>query len=158
MSSEVSAQYQDTVQLGTFYLGNEEFGVDLLKFREIIRMLPLTKVPCAEGYVEGAINLRGSIIPIVNLRTRLGMPHKPFDANTRIINMDVEHLVIGFIVDRIGNVRRIPAGTIEPPPPVVACVDSEYISGISNQDDHLLILLDVDKVLTLETLASLSLL
>jgi len=156
MTTALQSHATDMIQLGTFSLGTEEFAVDLLKFREIIRMLPITKVPCAEDFVEGAINLRGVIIPIVNLRARFRMPPKPFDKGTRIINMDVDGLTIGFIVDSIGQVSRIPTNSIEPPPAVIACVDSEYISGISNINDKLLIILDVDKIMSPETLLQLA--
>lgn len=156
MNNSMSGLHGETIQLGSFYLGREEFAVDLLKFREIIRVIPITKVPCSARYVEGAINLRGSIIPIINLRARFGLPLKPFDNETRIINMDVEHLVIGFIVDSIGQVKRIPVASVEPPPAVVAAVDSEYITGISNIDDRLLIILDVGKIISAEILENLA--
>ena len=156
MDTASSSFFGDTLQLGTFCLGHEQYGVDILKFREIIRVMPITRVPCAERFVEGAINLRGIIIPIINLRARFGLPPKPIDSSTRIINMDVDHLIIGFIVDSIGQVRRIPANSVEPPPPVVASIDSEYITGISNVDDRLLIILDFDKIISEETLAQLA--
>ena len=156
MSSDMSDRHSEEIlQLGTFCLGEEEFGVDILKLREIIRIMPITKVPCADGFVEGAINLRGSIIPIINMRARFNMAAKSFDRQTRIINMEVNGLIVGFIVDSVGQVRRIPAKMVEPPPPVIASVDSEYIIGVSNFNERLLILLDIDKLISSELLESL---
>ena len=156
MNTVTSDKQGELLQLGTFCLGEEEFGVDLLKLREILRIMPITKVPCADGFVEGAINLRGVIIPIVNLRARFGLPGKAFDGQTRIINMDVNGLVIGFIVDSVGQVRRIPAKMVEPPPPVIASMDSEYIIGVVDFNERLLILLDIDKLISPELLDNLS--
>lgn len=156
MNTVTSDKQGELLQLGTFCLGEEEFGVDLLKLREILRIMPITKVPCADGFVEGAINLRGVIIPIVNLRARFGLPGKAFDGQTRIINMDVNGLVIGFIVDSVGQVRRIPAKMVEPPPPVIASMDSEYIIGVVDFNERLLILLDIDKLISPELLDNFS--
>ena len=154
--SDVSAFLNaDTLQLGTFIVGGEEFGVDILKLREIIRIMPITKVPCADGFVEGAINLRGQIIPIINLRKRFGLPGKEFDRDTRIINMEVNNFVVGFIVDSVGQVRRISGNLVEPAPAVVATVDSEYINGVAKIEDRLLILLDMGKLVSDELLQSL---
>lgn len=156
MSDTTAFLNADTLQLGTFMVGGEEFGVDILKLREIIRVMPITKVPCADGFVEGAINLRGQIIPIINLRKRFGLPFKEFDKDTRIINMEVNDYVVGFIVDSVGQVRRIPGYLVEPPPAVIASVDSEYIHGVAKVDDRLLILLDMARLVTDELLESLA--
>ena len=159
MSNDTSGRSErqdELIQLGTFRLDEEEFGVDILKLREILRIMPITKVPCADGFVEGAINLRGNIIPIVNLRARFGLPCRPFDSQTRIINMEVNGLIVGFIVDSVGQVRRIPAKMVEPPPPVIASVDSEYIIGVADFNERLLMLLDIDKLISPDLLTSLS--
>lgn len=139
----------DTVTMGTFLLDDLEFGVDLLQQREVLRMMPVTKMPCAVDYIEGVISLRGAIIPIVNLRRRFGMPRKEFGKQTRILNIEVtDTLVVGLIVDAVGHVRRIDKSMIEPAPSVVASVDSDYISGVGKMDDGLLIILDVPKILS----------
>ncbi len=155
-SAERSERQDELIQLGTFCLGEEEFGVDILKLREILRIMPITKVPCADRFVEGAINLRGSIIPILNLRARFGMPGRSFDSQTRIINMEVNGLIVGFIVDSVGQVRRIPAKMVEPPPPVIANMDSEYIVGVADFNERILILLDIDKLISPELLDNLT--
>lgn len=134
------------LQLVTFKLGSEEFGVDILKVQEIIKMMNVTKIPNAPVFVEGVINLRGKIIPIVDLRKRLGFKDQEYDKSTRIIVVELDGLVLGFIVDSVSEVLRIPEDTIEPPPSMVAGIESEYIEGVGKLDDRLLILLELKKI------------
>lgn len=160
---EVNSNYRGAddsslIQLVTFKIADEEFGVDILKVQEIIRMMPITKVPNAPAFVEGVINLRGKVIPVIDMRKRFGMPSSPHNSQTRIEVMDLQGQVVGFVVDAVSEVLRIKESTVEPPPPVVAGVGSEYMRGVGKLQDRLLILLDLDKLLTeseLETLSSL---
>ena len=145
----------DLLQLVTFSIGSEEFGVDILKVIEIIRTLEITKVPKAPAFVEGVINLRGLVIPIIDLRRRFGLAEKAGDSDTRIIVIEINGMSVGFVVDSVSEVLRIPANTVEPAPPVVAGVDSDYISGVGKLEDRLLILLDLDKLLSADDLESL---
>ena len=132
----------------TFKLGSEEFGVDILKVQEIIKMMNVTKIPNSPAFIEGVINLRGKIIPIVDLRKRLGFKDQEFDKSTRIIVVELDGLVLGFIVDSVSEVLRIPEDTIEPPPSMVAGIESEYIEGVGKLDDRLLILLELKRIFT----------
>jgi purine-binding chemotaxis protein CheW len=134
------------LQLVTFKLENEEFGVDILKVQEINRMMTITKIPNAPNFIEGVINLRGKIIPIVDLRKRLGFHNGTYDKSTRIIVVELDGLVLGFIVDSVSEVLRINETTVEPPPSIVAGIDSEYIEGVGKLDDRLLILLQLNKI------------
>ena len=145
----------DLLQLVTFSIGSEEFGVDILKVIEIIRTMEITKVPKAPAFVEGVINLRGLVIPIIDLRRRFGLAEKAWDSDTRIIVIEINGMSVGFVVDSVSEVLRIPANTVEPAPPVVAGVDSDYISGVGKLEDRLLILLDLDKLLSADDLESL---
>jgi purine-binding chemotaxis protein CheW len=138
----------ELIQLVTFSIGEEEFGVDILKVQEIIRTMEITKVPRAQDFVEGVINLRGKVIPIIDLRRRFGLASKAYDKHTRIIVIEISNMIVGFVVDSVSEVLRIPAGTVEPPPAVVAGMESEYISGVGRLHDSLLILLDLDKLLS----------
>ena len=144
------------VQFGTFTLDSQFFGVDILRMREIIRPIDITRVPRAEEFMEGVINLRGKVIPIIDLRRRFGLDSKGHDKHTRIIVIEINNMIVGFVVDSVSEVLRIPAGTVEPPPPVVAGVESEYISGVGKLQDRLLILLDLDKLLSNEDMEALS--
>ena len=147
-SNESSASMDsDELQLVSFNIGTEEFGVDILKVQEINRMVGITKVPQAPHYVEGVINLRGKVIPIVDLRKRFSLELKEHDKNTRIVVVDIGGNIIGMIVDSVSEVLRLPASTIEPPPEIVTGINSDYIKGVAKLDEKLLIFLDLSKVI-----------
>jgi purine-binding chemotaxis protein CheW len=141
---------EELLQLVTFSIGEEEFGVEILKVQEIIRMLEITRVPKAPDFVEGVINLRGKVIPVIDLRLRFGLKAKGHDKKTRIIVIEINQMIVGFVVDSVSEVLRIPSSTIEPPPPVISGLDSEYISGVGKLDDRLLIMLDLNRLLSKE--------
>ncbi|VAW37476.1 Positive regulator of CheA protein activity (CheW) [hydrothermal vent metagenome] len=138
----------DVLQLVTFSLGNEEFSVDILKVQEIIRLMELTRVPKAPEFIEGVINLRGKVIPVMDLRKRFSMPEAEDSSEARIIVVELHNATVGFRVDGVSEVLRLPADTVEPPPTMVCGVETEYIRGVGKLDDRLIILLDVEKVLT----------
>ncbi|MCS7053245.1 MAG: chemotaxis protein CheW [Ignavibacterium sp.] len=138
----------EILQLVSFNIGNEEFGIDILKVEEIIRLISITKIPNAPDFIEGVINLRGKVIPVIDLRTRLKREKKQHDNNTRVIVVEVNGRTVGFIVDSVREVLRVPKSITEPPPSIVAGVDSEYITAIGKLEDRLLILLDLEKVLS----------
>jgi len=146
----------ELLQLVTFSIDGEEFGVDILTVQEIIRTMEITKVPRAPDFVEGVINLRGKVIPIIDLRCRFGLESKTHDSHTRIIVIQISQVVVGFVVDSVSEVLRIPVSTVEPPPPVVAGLDSDYISGVGKLKDRLLILLDLDKLLSTDDMEKLA--
>ncbi len=143
----VQTSSDELLQLVSFKIGEEEFGVDILKVQEINRMLDITRVPNSPPHVVGVINLRGKVIPVVELRQRFGMEHKDHDKNTRIIVMELGGKVIGFVVDAVSEVLRIPKSVTEPPPSVAATGNSDYITAVGKLDDRLLTLLDLEKVL-----------
>lgn len=138
----------ELLQLVSFNIGDEEFGVDILKVQEINRMLTVTRVPNAPEYVEGVINLRGRVIPVVNLRKRFGLPPKEHDKNTRIIVIELNGKTVGFVVDSVREVLRIPKSVTEPPPALATNINTEYITAVGKLDDRLLTLLDMEKVLS----------
>ncbi len=143
-----SRRSDELLQLVSFRLADEEFGVDILKVQEIIRMVDMTRVPNSPEFVEGVINLRGRIIPIIALRKRFGVEPRPPDKRTRIMVVEVDRKTIGFIVDSVSEVLRIPRSTVEPTPEVVSSVNAEYFSGVGKLEDRLLILLDLNRLLT----------
>ncbi|MCP5062104.1 MAG: chemotaxis protein CheW [Ignavibacteriae bacterium] len=145
----------ELLQLVSFKVGEAEFGVDILRVQEINKMMELTIVPNTPDFVVGVVNLRGRIIPILNLRTRLGLPVKEYDLETRIIVVEMEDRTIGFIVDEVKEVLRIPKNITEPPPDIVSGIDSDYITAIGKMEDRLLILLDLTKILSSEEMNSL---
>jgi purine-binding chemotaxis protein CheW len=113
-------------------------------------MLEIIKVSKVPSFVEGVINLRGKVIPIVDLRKRFGLEARAHDKNTRIIVIEMRTMIEGFIVDSVSEVLRLPASTVEPPPPVVAGLDADYISAVGKLEDRLLIMLDLNRLLSNE--------
>lgn len=144
----VKTESTELLQLVSFTLNEEEFGIDILIVQEIIRMLQITKVPNSPDFVDGVVNIRGRIIPVVNLRCKLGMPRKEHDKETRIVVVEVSGKTIGFIVDAVTEVLRIPSSTIEAPPELIAGVNSEFIKAVGKLEDRLLILIDLEKILS----------
>ena len=136
----------ELLQLVTFKLGAEEFALDILVVQEINRRAEITMVPKTPEFVEGVINLRGKIVPVLDLRKRFGLSRREFTGQSRIIVVNVAHRALGLIVDSVSEVLRIPAHAVEPPPPLVAGVDAAYIKGVGKFEDRLLILLDLEKV------------
>ena len=138
------------IQLVGFCLGNEEYGFEIQRVQEINRIVEITHVPRTPDFVMGVINLRGKVIPVINLRERFGLPSKEADKDTRIVVVEIQNKILGIMVDAVSEVLRIPASTIEPPPDIVTGVDAEYIEGIAKLPERLLILLDLDKILSSE--------
>ena len=146
MNQDMKDRLDELIQLVSFKLGQEEFGIDILKVQEINRMVEITKVPQAPHYCEGVINLRGKVIPVIDLRKKFSMETMEWDKNTRIIVCDVDGHVIGMIVDAVEEVLRIPNSTIEPPPSIVTSISSDYINGVAKLEGRLLIFLDISKI------------
>lgn len=147
---------EELLQLVSFNIENEEYGIDILRVEEIIRIISITKIPNAPNFIEGVINLRGKVIPVIDLRTRLNRTKKSHDNNTRVIVVEVSGMTVGFIVDSVKEVLRIPKNITEPPPTMVSGLDSEYITAIGKLEDRLIILLDLDKVLDINQKKDLS--
>lgn len=135
----------------TFDLGKETYGIDILKIREIIGITNITAVPQAPEYVRGVMNLRGKIIPVADLRCRLGFPSEEDTERTCIIVADVEgdgsRIQIGLVVDAVSEVAQIVPSEIEGPPSLGDDCRTEYIQGLAKLKDKVVILLDIDRVL-----------
>lgn len=149
---EQSASREERIVV--FKLADESYGVDIATVQQIIRMQHITKVPRAPEFVEGVINLRGKVIPVVDLRRRFGLPIAERNSGNRMIVVELGDQTVGIVVDGVSE-RKIPVDSIEAPPPVLATVDSEYLRGIAKVDDDLIILLSLDKVLSAESVQSL---
>ncbi|MBW8036716.1 MAG: chemotaxis protein CheW [Planctomycetes bacterium] len=134
------------MQLVVFDLASEYYGVDIGAVREIIRMQGITRVPGAESFVEGLINLRGRVVPVVDLRKRLNLAVGEQTKDSRIVVVDIAGQDVGVVVDGVTEVLRIPLSSIEPPSSMVTSVESDYLRGIAKLETKLIILLDLDKV------------
>mgnify|MGYP000580152556 CR=1 FL=1 len=147
----------------TFELGEETYGLEILKVQEIIKMQEITKVPRTPDYVKGVINLRGKVMPVIDLRRIFEMEDVEASRDTCIIVVQVQRgetsIILGVIVDKVSEVLEIGAEEIEPPPALGTQVDTQFILGMAKTKDSVKILLDIDKVMTegeMESLAQTS--
>jgi purine-binding chemotaxis protein CheW len=135
-------------QLVVFNLAGETYGVEISLVHEIIRMQKITKVPRTPIFVEGVINLRGRIVPVIDLHKRFSLALSEETQHSRIIVVEVSGVTVGMIVDSVSEVLRLPVDNIEAPPAVIAGgIDSAYLRGVGKWQDKLIILLDLNKVL-----------
>lgn len=131
-----------------FLLDNEEYAIPIEQVGSIERIEPITRVPQTADFVKGVINMRGVVTPIIDLRKRFGLKETEYTDTTRIIIVNLDDMEVGLVVDAANDVIDIPASSIEPAPEVVGAVDIEYIAGVAKLDKRLLILLDMQKVLS----------
>jgi purine-binding chemotaxis protein CheW len=136
-----------SLQLVSFRLGREEYGIEITRVREIILMGPITRVPQTPAYVKGLINLRSTVIPVVDLRIRFGLPECEATDASRIMVVNFGGKTTGIVVDAVNEVLRVSADQIASPPATVAGLGTEYLTGLVKLENQLLILLDIDKVL-----------
>jgi len=142
-----SSKKVDEQQYVVFSLRGQEFAIDILKVREIIRLVQPTKLPKAPDFIEGIINVRGEIIPVISLRKRFGLTEQEDEATRiMIVELDEIHLT-GLIVDEVSEVLRLPTTAIEPPPQGIDGIRAEFIEGIGKIDDRLLVILRLGKLL-----------
>ncbi len=137
-------------QLVIFELGAEYFGIDISLVEGINKMLEITKIPQSPAYLEGITNLRGSVLPVIDLHVRFGMPSQERTNETRIMVANLDGVKVGMVVSAVSEVLTIDDSVIEPPPPMVSNINSEFITGVAKIDKRLVILLDLAKVLTVE--------
>ncbi|WNC13152.1 chemotaxis protein CheW [Brevibacillus brevis] len=129
-----------------FKMGNEFYGLSISLVREIIKPLPITRFPKSPPYVEGVVDLRGRILPIINLRKMFGLEPVAETDDTRFVDLQLEGLDVGIIVESVSEVMNIPERLIEAAPPIVAGVEGKYLQGIARLDDKLIMLLDVNEI------------
>lgn len=143
----------------TFVLAGEDFGLEILKVREIIGMLDITPIPQTPGYVKGVINLRGRVIPVIDLRLKFGLPPMDYGERTCIIVVDVKtaqgSMQMGVVVDAVSEVLNVGAEDLEPPPTFGHDLNHSYILGIAKTKGSIKILLDIDRVLSAQELLGL---
>ncbi|MHC1623953.1 MAG: chemotaxis protein CheW [Candidatus Methanospirareceae archaeon] len=143
------ADIEETKTFVIFIIGDEEFGVDVMNIREIAKITTITRVPRSDDFIEGLINLRGSLATVINLRKRFGLEPKEIDADSRIIVAELEDKPVGILVDATTEVLRIPVSDIEATPEMVTTeISKEYLEGVGKVGDRLIILLDLKQVLT----------
>jgi purine-binding chemotaxis protein CheW len=139
-----------SMQLVSFRLLQEEYGIEITKVQEIILMGEITRIPQTSDYIKGLINLRSTVIPVVDLRLRFSLPPQAATDETRIMVVNMAGKTVGIIVDAVSEVLRISRDQISPPPPTVAGLGRDYLHGLVNLENRLLILLNIDKILSAE--------
>jgi purine-binding chemotaxis protein CheW len=146
----------ETTQFLTFKLDEEIFSVDISKVREVLDFTTITKVPRTPDFMKGVINLRGSVVPVVDMRLKFGMPATEKSVNTCIIiveiNLDGETTVLGALADSVQEVMDLEPEQIEPPPKIGTRLKTEFIKGMGKQDDHFIMILDIDRVFSSDEL------
>lgn len=136
------------IQVACFTLDENIYAVDIMRIREIIKPQKLTSLPKAPSYVEGVINLRGSVIPIINLRKRFDLPVREVDNDVRLLIVRVAKQLLGFVVDNVTEVITLPAKDIKPPPQIAGGIGAQYLLGVCLAQESLIILLNIDTIFT----------
>ena len=139
----------DEVQLVAFKLSKEEYGVSIVHVQEIKRLTDITRVPYTPDFIKGVMNLRGSVLPVIDLKKRLGLVEEPYSEDTRIIIVKVDDISIGMIVDAVTEVLAIGPDHIEAPEAVVDGTENNFISGVGNLDNRLVIMLNLNEIVGL---------
>lgn len=145
----------DTLQLVVFHLGGEEFGIDINQVQEIIRMPEITQIPQAPDFVDGVINLRGKILVVLDLNKKFNIGGKEIDKDSRIVVVEVNGNTLGVVVDSVSEVLQLDTASIEKAPEIIASkVGTEYIQGVGKLEDRLLILLNIERILSVDEIGA----
>jgi purine-binding chemotaxis protein CheW len=136
-----------TLHLLTFVLDREEFGIPVTQVREVIRVNGITRVPQVPAHVRGVTNLRGRILAVVEIRTRLGLPAATITPASRIVVVEMLGRALGLLVDRVSQVTKVPVESVVPPPEEVVSAETDFLTGVARWDSRLIMLLDLNKVL-----------
>ena len=147
-TEDILTETNDTLlQLVTFAVGSEKFGIDILHVEEIMKMVQITRLPGSPDVIEGIINLRGKVIPVMDIRMKMHLPRKEYDSDTRIIVTETKGETVGMIVDSVAEVLRMPASLTEPPPDTISGIDSRFVISIGKLENKMLILIDVEQLM-----------
>ena len=146
------ADIEELEQYVTFMIGSETYGVEVLRVREIIGMTDITHVPNSMDFMKGVINLRGTVVPVVDMRKKFRMDEREYDIFTVILIVEIKGTLIGMIVDSVSDVIGLPSESIQDTPHFSANIEADYIKCIGKSDEDLVIILDADRILTTEEL------
>lgn len=138
----------ELLQLVSFNVGKEEYAINIHNIQSIIRMVELTKIPNSPEFIIGVINLRGQVIPIIELSLKLGLKNNEYGKNSRFIIVEFKNTVIGFLVDNVNEVLRIPSNMLDEIPDIISETNKENISSVIKLDNRLILLLDIDSLIS----------
>ena len=145
---QATATRESTREVLVFVLGAEEYGVDILKVQEIRGYEKVTPIPSAPEYLKGVVNLRGTIVPVIDMRVKFGMSEPRYDAFTVVIILRLAHRVIGIVVDAVSDVVALAHDEVKSAPQLGTVVDASFIAGLATQNDRMVLLLDIEKLLS----------
>lgn len=143
-----STARESTREVLVFVLGAEEYGVDILKVQEIRGYEKVTPIPSAPDYLKGVVNLRGIIVPVIDLRMKFGMPEPRYDSFTVVVILRIAARVIGIVVDGVSDVVQLAANEVKAAPQLGSLVDSSFLAGLATQNERMILLLDIEKFLS----------
>jgi purine-binding chemotaxis protein CheW len=138
----------EEIKVIVFALANEEYGIEVEKVKTIERMMPMTRVPKTYEFVKGVINLRGVVVPVIDLRGRFGLPESAYTDNSRIVIISVNEMEVGMIVDSANDVIDVDSDQIQDPPEIVGGIRAKYLRGVAKVGERLLVLLNLKEVLS----------
>jgi purine-binding chemotaxis protein CheW len=144
----VTVAPQELIQLATFHVGSEEYALDIMRIKEIINPLKITPVPRAPGFIEGVVELRGAILPVVDLRKRFDVEVRGLARSTKYIIVGIEGRIIGLIVDAVGEVLRLARAEVRPTPTLVEGDSAHFFTGVCHHAGRIIMILDIDRVLS----------
>ncbi len=148
MRQATTAVREATREVLVFVLGKEEYGVDILKVQEIRGYEKVTPIPSAPDYLKGVVNLRGVIVPVVDLRVKFGLPEPRYDEVTVMVILRIAGRIIGIVVDAVSDVVGLAADEVKEAPQLGSVVDSSFLAGLATQDERMILLLDIEKLLS----------
>jgi len=152
MEKKESESTLSSLQIVCFKIGEEEYGVDILKVQEIYKLPKITKLPKSIAYIKGVIDFRGKVMPVVDLSEKFGIISNATDETLRAIVVDIEGKQVGLAIDSVSHVIKVDSNSIEPAPPIVKGISGKYIVGIAKVDDGFVVILDIDKIFAKEEL------
>lgn len=135
-----------SIQIVCFTIGNEEYGIEILKVQEILRLPQITTLPKAADFILGVIDLRGKILPIIDMSKRFGIESKTEMKDARAIVINIKGREVGLAIDSVSHVVKVDSNDIEPPPPIVKGISGRYIVGIAKVDEEFVVILDIDRI------------
>jgi len=153
--SEKAKNVQNSLQIVCFKIGNEEYGIDILQVQEIYKLPTITKLPKSIDYIEGVIDFRGKVMPIVDLSVKFRIKSNEEGDSQRAIVVDVGGKQVGLAIDSVSHVVKVDSSEIEPPPPVVKGISGKYIVGIAKLAEGFVVILDINKIFSTEEINSL---
>ncbi len=152
--SEKNENVLSSLQIVCFKIGTEEYGIDILKVQEILKLPNITKLPKTEPYIMGVIDLRGRVIPIADLSIKFGIESGNLKGNSRAVVVDIGGKQVGLAIDSVSHVIKVKSEDIEPPPPIVKGISGKYIIGIAKMENSFVVILDINKIFTTQELTS----